>query len=123
MQEDVILLSDLRAQLPVIRDSAVRWDRDHDSFTVGRCGPAQKCSNLPVARGGPGHTSAKGNFMHGYPHLISFVADEDWGSSWWSSRQFALVSYRFVLFVLMPTVFEMENSLWWSTSGLDQDRT
>ena len=39
------------------------------------------------------------------------------------TRQFALVFYRFVLFVLVPKVFEMENSLWWSTSGLDEDRT
>jgi len=36
MQEDAILLSDLRAQLPVIGDSAIRWDSDHDPFTV--CG-------------------------------------------------------------------------------------
>ena len=133
MQEDVILLSDLRAQLPAIGDSAIRWDSDHDPFTVGRCGPTQKCSSLPVARGVPGHTSAKGDFIHGYRHLISFVADEPWGSSWWSSRynwmrmniptrQFPLVSYRFVLFILVPTAFEMENSLWWSTSGLDQDQ-
>jgi len=35
MQEDVILLSDLRAQLPVIGDSAIRWDSDRDPFTVG----------------------------------------------------------------------------------------
>jgi hypothetical protein len=34
MQEDVLLLSDLRAQLPVIGDSAIRWDSDHDSFAV-----------------------------------------------------------------------------------------
>jgi len=54
MQEDVILLSDLRAQLPVIGDSAIQWDSDHDPFTVSRCGPAQMCSSLPVARGGPG---------------------------------------------------------------------
>jgi len=33
MQEDVILLSDLRAQLPVIGDSAIRSDSDHDPFT------------------------------------------------------------------------------------------
>jgi len=39
------------------------------------------------------------------------------------TRQFALVFYRFVLFVLVPKVSEMDNSLWWSTSGLDQDRT
>jgi len=35
MQENVILLSDLRAQLPLIGDSAIRWDSDRDPFAVG----------------------------------------------------------------------------------------
>jgi len=75
MQEDVILLSDLRAQLPVIGDSAIQWDNDHDPFTVGGVvlRKSVQASRWLVE---DQDTSAKCNFMHAYPHLISFVADE-----------------------------------------------